>query len=60
MKEKHVPLREYLKSGESINDPEKFYKDARPKTAAPSLLSQPSNSKSAKKHDFNMYPKRTN
>lgn len=39
MKEKHVTLHEYLKSGESINDPEKFYKDARPKTATASIAS---------------------
>jgi hypothetical protein len=39
MKEKHVPLKELLKTGESINDPEKFYKDARPKTALSSRMS---------------------
>lgn len=33
MKEKHVPLREYLNTGESINDPAKLYEQARPKTA---------------------------
>ena len=33
-KEKHVPLRDYLQTGHSIHDPEKLYKDARPKTAA--------------------------
>jgi hypothetical protein len=38
-KEKHVPLREYLQTGESIYDPEKFYKDARPKTAGHSRAS---------------------
>ena len=70
-KEKHVPLREYLQTGESIYDPEKFYKDARPKTAGAtrgSISSQSSKLNTAqtstrqakKKLDFNMYEKKSN
>ena len=69
-KEKYVPLREYLQTGEPIFDPEKFYNDARPKTAAPSrasIVSQASKTNTvrtsaskSKKHDFNMYEKRGN